>query len=106
MGDISRVRSAWTGFPGGPGVTTMYFVDTATACAELKTFWEAVKGLLPSDVRILVENAGDTVDSVTGALTGAWSADAETATVGDSSDKYSAPAGAVINWNTETIGPH
>lgn len=84
----------------------MYFVDVSTAVASLKTFWDAIKPFLPSDVTVTVENTGDTIDSVTGALTGAWSSDPETGSNGESSDKYSAPAGCVINWNTETIGPH
>src|SRR5665811_35028 len=101
MGDISRVRSVWSGFPGGPGVTTMFFVDTATAVASLHTFWNDLKGLFPTDVHIQVENAGDTLESTTGALSGAWSSDAVASVVGTSAEKYSAPSGACINWLTE-----
>lgn len=106
MTEISRLRSIWSGFPGGPGVTTMYFLDTATAVGSVHDFWDGIKGLLPSDVHIQVENAGDIIEDTTGALTGAWSSAAATVVNGDASDKYAAPAGAVVNWLTETIGPH
>ena len=106
MTELSRVRSVWSGFPGGPGVTTMYFLDTATAVASVHAFWTTLGGMLPGDVSIQVQNAGDIIEDSTGALTGAWSATAVAAVGGGSSNKYAAPAGAVINWLTETIGPH
>jgi len=106
MTEISRVRSVWTGFPGGPGVTTMYFLDTATAVADLRTFWALFSGALPADVHIQVENAGDIIEDSTGALTGAWSSESVAVVNGASTEAYSAPSGACINWLTETIGPH
>lgn len=106
MTEIYRVRSVWTGFPGGPGVTAHYFLDVATACASLGTFWHDLYMQLPSDVHIQVENAGDILEDSTGALTGAWSAAAVSVVNGDNSARYSAPVGACIDWNTETIGPH
>ena len=106
MTEIYRVRSVWSGFPGGPGVSTMYFLDVATAVASVHTFWNDIKGLLPSDVNIQVENAGDIIEDSTGALTGAWTADAVSGVGGTDSGTYTAPAGACINWNTETIGTH
>ena len=103
MTEIYRVRSIWTGFPGGPGVTTMYFLDTATAVGSIHTFWGVVAAKLPNDVHIQVENAGDILEDSTGALTGAWSSSAVSSVAGAMSDAYSAPSGAVVDWNTETI---
>lgn len=103
MTDLDRVRSAWTGFSGAPGVTTMYFLDTVTAVASVHDFWNSVATYLPNDVHILVENAGDVIDDETGDLVGAWSADAVTPAVGVDDNPYPAPSGACITWLTETI---
>jgi len=106
MTQLDRVRSIWTGFPGGPGVTTMYFLDTATAVESLHSFWSALAGRLPIDVDIQVENAGDTIEDTTGDLVGAWSAASVTSVAGTADDSYAAPAGCVIDWLTETIANH
>ena len=106
MTEIYRLRSAWTGFVGGPGVTTMYFLDTATAVASVHTFWNDIKAQIPSDVTITVEPSGDIIEDSTGALTGTWTSDASTPITCTGDGEYAAPVGGVINWLTETIGPH
>lgn len=103
MTDLYRVRSALTGFPGGPGVATMYFLDVETAVASVQTFWTEIIARFPSDFHAQVENAGDIINDATGDLTGSWTADAVASTVGDQGDPYPAPAGAVITWLTETV---
>jgi len=103
VSDIYRVRSAWTGFIGAPGVTTMYFLDVATAVAAIHTFWTDIHTYLQDDTHIQVENAGDIIDDATGELTGAWTAEAVTEVTGTISDAYAAPVGAVVNWLTDTI---
>ena len=82
----------------------MYFLDTATAVESLHTFWGAIQALIPADVDLQVENAGDIIEDTTGALTGAWTATPVAVVSGSSGDRYAAPAGAVVNWLTETIG--
>lgn len=106
MTEISRLRSVWTGFPGGPGVTTMFFLDTATAVESVHTLWTDLASRFPIDVHIQVENSGDIIEDTTGDLTGSWSADAVAVVNGSSSDSYAAPAGGVIDWITETIANH
>ena len=103
MTDLYRVRSVWSGFPGGPGVTTMYFLDTATAVDSVHTFFASIADRLPEDVDIQVESAGDVINDATGDLTGAWSTGAVTSIPGTASGSYSAPAGAVVDWLTATI---
>ena len=103
MPNLYRVRSVWTGFPGAPGVTTMYFLDMATCLDAVHTFWSAMVGKLPSDVHIQVQNFGDVIDSATGDLTDSWTADTLTSVAGTASDKYAAPVGSCVNWNTETV---
>ena len=103
MVDISRVRSAWTGFRGAPGVTTMYFLDTATVVESLHAFWTSMAGDLPGDVVIQVEDSGDILDSETGELTGTWVSDPVDPVNGVGGSGYSAPSGLVIDWLTSTI---
>jgi len=103
MTEIYRVRSGWTGFPGGPGVTTMYFLDVATAVASVHTFFNDVSNRIPSDVTIQVENTGEILEDTTGDMTGAWSSDAVAGVNGVMSGKYAAPVGACVDWNTDTI---
>lgn len=106
MVDVSRVRTSWTGFRGAPGVTTMYFLDTATCVESLHAFWTSMAGDLPGDVVIQVEDSGDIIDSETGDLTGSWVSDAVDPINGAGGNGYAAPVGACIDWLTSTIANH
>lgn len=103
MTELYRVRTALTGFPGGPGVCTMYFLDVATAVDSLDDFWASMHDKMPDDVTAHVENSGDIIEDTTGELTGAWSATAVGSHTGTGTGGYSAPSGGCITWNTETI---
>jgi hypothetical protein len=103
MPEIYRVRTGWTGFIGGPGVTTMYFLDVATAVASVHTFWSELLSRFPTDVHLQVENVGDIIEDSTGEMTGAWSADAVGSLTGTGDGNYAAPAGCVVNWLTDTV---
>jgi hypothetical protein len=103
MTELYRVRTLLTGFPGGPGVATMYFLDVATAVESVDAFWSAVHDKMPDDVTSHVENAGDIIEDTTGELTGAWSADAVGTHTGTGSGSYSAPSGVCVTWLTDTI---
>lgn len=103
MTDLYRVRSTWTGFPGAPGVTTMYTLDMATFLSAVHTFWSAIADKLPSNVRVNVLNYGDVISDTTGELTDSWTADSLEPVAGTDGENYLAPAGACVNWNTETV---
>lgn len=103
MTDLYRVRSVWSGFPGGPGVTTMFFLDIATAIPDLRAFWDGLKAHIPTDVHIQVENAGDVINDTNGDLVSAWSTGSVAEVVGTGAGTYAAPAGGVIDWQTATI---
>ena len=102
MTSLYRVRVALTGFPGGPGVATHYFLDVDTALPSLKILWTALGLVMPGTVTIQIQNAGDIINDVNGDITGAWTATAETAITGGGSGTYSAPSGLHVNWNTNT----
>jgi len=103
MGDLYRVRAVWSGFIGAPGVSTFYFVDNATCVDSLFQFFTAIKSHIPSIVHIQVESSGDTIDSVTGELTGAWVSDPVADIVCTGNSPHSAPSGLVVDWLTATV---
>lgn len=103
MVDIQRQRVRWSGFVGAPGISTFYFEDAAGHQSALKTFLDAIKTCLPSDVHMLIEPDGDVIDAATGDLTGAWTGTNEPESVGTESGGYAAPAGFQTRWNTGSI---
>lgn len=103
MALLERVRVALTGFPGGPGVNTFYFLDTATALTSLKNMYLSLAGYLPSDVHVQVQNTGDIIESTTGAITGAWQSPPVPEVIGTFTGVYAAPVGFMAGWETSTI---
>ena len=103
MTELARVRVAWTGFPGAPGVSTFYALSSTGVVGHLDTMFGAILAYFPADVTLLVEETGDLIEDTTGALTGAWSSSPVTPRVGIGSGAYSAPSGAAITWKSSTI---
>lgn len=103
MPNIHRVRVAWTGFPGAPGVSTFYALNGTTFIPHLQIFLTGVAGQMPNDVTLQIENTGDIIEAVSGDLMGSWAGAAQTPIVGSQSGAYSAPTGAVVNWLTGDV---
>lgn len=103
MTTLSRVRIAWTGFPGAPGVTTLYSTATIPNLAAIRTAFAAFAAAMPNTVHGAVESAGDIIEDTTGDLVGAWSSSSVTGFDGTVVGGYAGPAGAVISWRTSTI---
>lgn len=103
MTSLYRIRTALTGFAGGPGVSTMYFLDVETAVASIATFWEAISDAMPTVVTIQPPAAGDIIDDTTGTITGAWTSEGATPITGNGAGLYAAPSGCVVGWETATI---
>lgn len=100
---IHRIRVAWTGFPGAPGVSTFYSLNPASDVPLLHGFFSTLENCLPADVTIQVEGSGDVLDETTGDLTGAWSTDIPEYIQGVVGGGYAAPAGVCIIWETGAI---
>jgi hypothetical protein len=101
---IDRQRTLWTGFPGAPGYTTLYWNhSTGPNLAALQTFFTGIADRLPSNCTIQIQNSGDSIDELTGQLTGSWTGAAQTPIPGTGAGAYSAPAGAHINWRTNAV---
>lgn len=103
MATISKVPVALTGFLGGPGVNTFYILGEVDDLQPLRDFYGSFVSELPNDVTVSFPTTGVTVDSVTGGLTGSWSAPSETDVTGTDTAKFAAGVGTVIRWITATV---
>lgn len=103
MANVNRVRAAFSGFNGGPGVSTFYCLDPSAFLPLLHDFLSNFTGSLPGTVVITIEGSGDIIDSTSGLLTGTWTAAAPAPILGVAAGAYAAPAGVVVNWLTGTV---
>lgn len=106
MTTINRIRAAWTGFPGGPGVSTFYSLGGTESVPAIHDLFDGLVGSLPIDVSVQVESVGDQIEDTTGALVGSWSLDAVLPVHGTFEDAYAAPVGVCFSWDTSTIVDH
>lgn len=100
---LNRVRVGLTGFTGGPGVATFYFLGLQTARQSLQSLFTAVAPALPDDVFAQVESSGDIIESTNGALIGTWNKEPLPVIQGAQMAGYAAPAGCMLRWNTNGI---
>lgn len=100
---LDRYRVLWSGFPGGPGVSTFYNVPGNNLLDELHTFFAAIADRLPNNVTLTFPNAGDSIEDTTGAIVGSWSVAAQANVVGSGATVYAAPVGVHVRWLTNTI---
>lgn len=100
---LARVRTVLTGFPGGPGISTHYFLDSAGSVAAVAAFWAACVTQMPITVTAQVQPSGDIIDPANGAIVGSFNETGQPFSRGTSDISYAAPAGAVIRWNTNGV---
>jgi len=103
MVNINRIPVTWTGFPGGPGVSTFYATNAALMLNGLEMFFTALVDYLPSDVVITLPETGDVIDPVSGELTGTWTEAARDPIAGGAGGAYAAPVGIAYTWHTDTV---
>lgn len=102
MVDISRVRIAWTGWTGAPGVSTLFYAapPTSAQLAGWTTFFTNIKAQTPLQVTTQVENAGQQIHTDTGKAFDTWSGPAQPLTTGTGATGLLSAAGWMIRWNT------
>lgn len=100
----------WTGFPGAPGFTNLYFLGGLTQSevdavnGYLQTFTDNLHFFVPSNVTLQARQQVEEIDPGAGTLLGVLnSTTAPSAWTGAVTGLYSAPSGAVINWQTPGI---
>lgn len=102
---INQVRVAWSGFVGGPGISTFYFDGASVPpAAALRTFFASMAGAMPPAVSISVPAAGQGISPTDGTLDGSWSVGtAPAAVAGSGAGAYNSAQGMEIVWNTDEI---
>lgn len=107
MAQLLRSRVQWSGSGiVGPGVTTFYNDTSATPAAitpALNTLFNAFKSYVPAGVTWTIENGGDTIDSTTGELTGAWVSGGAYTLAGTAFSAYAAGVGGRVDWKSSDI---
>jgi len=103
MASLRRLVVVWSGATGLPGVSVFYAPFGVDAGADLMTFFNAVKGLIPSVTTIAVPTNGDTVQDSDGAVIGSWTAGTGGTVACTGAGNYFSGVGAYINWGTATI---
>lgn len=99
----------WTNFRGEPGFTNFYFqaVDSDSrdsAAAKVRTFFDSIKGVLPTNVTVTPNAEVGHYNEATGTLTDVLPIDdLPTPVVGSGGSSSSAASGAVINWLTTGV---
>jgi len=102
MTTLYRVRVRWQGFSGGPGISTLYFVN-APHLSAVRALFDGLKPNLPGTVTLVFANQQDTIESTTGELNGTWTDTAAANVVGTGTGTYAAAAGYGINWSTSGL---
>jgi hypothetical protein len=103
-----RVTALWTGFPGAPGFTNLYFggsgdtgIDAFDAANRVRSFFSGMTLCFPVSVNIQVQAQVAVVDAASGAQTGEITANPAPANVvGAGTGPFAAPAGACVTWRS------
>lgn len=101
---MNRVRVTWTGFIGGPGLSTFYFGSSTTDMGALKAFMIAMMANVPNAVTGTVPSAGDQINDTDGKIIGNWTGTNGGAFGGaGGATSYSGPSGFCVDWLTSLI---
>lgn len=105
MPTIARVKVVLGGSAvTGPGVSTFYTTGAGADLSDaLQTFYNAIKGGLPTGLTILVQAEGESFDSATGAPAGTWSGGSSTGLTGGATGSYAQGVGGRIVWGTNGV---
>lgn len=104
MTTMRRLRVAWDGFPGAPGLSTFYYGVASPNVSDCVTFFTAIKALFPPGITWTIPSSGDELDDATGTLTGAWAGSGGGQVVSSGSlGAYAAGVGALARWDTLVI---
>jgi hypothetical protein len=102
---IGQVRVAWSGFVGGPGISTHYIPGvTSTTLTALRTMYNGLTGVLPTGVTLTFPTEGDVIQAGTGELVTTWTvASAPAAVVGAGAGAMNSAQGCQIKWVTSDV---
>lgn len=103
--DMNVIRIAWTGFTGGPGVSTFYSDGSSLPdLASLRTFLLNLAGVAPTGVTLTFPTSGESIDPADGSLVGSWTVGSAPASVpGTGSGAVCSAQGCMVVWTTNEI---
>lgn len=101
---LYKVRTLWSGGPGGAGVSTMFF-DTAGGSAAqcnsaVGTFWNAVRVYQSSTLSYATDAIIYTVDEATGLITGSSAVTPATGVGAVATDALPWATQGLVQWRT------
>lgn len=108
MSTMVRIQAQWLGYQGAPGFTNLYFLSDGDSAAaanaagpRVRSFFDAIKGLINVDVTVDVQRAYQVLDSTNGNITSDGLLTTAPVTVaGTGTGSYAAPVGAAVSWET------
>lgn len=118
MATVLRVTAEWTGFSGAPGFTNLHFRDFGTgegpgtdgdatqaqaAVTGVRNYFDAIKGLLPTQVKVQVRGVVDSLNVENGVLEDSFTVPNPLVITGTGNALWAGPVGAVTNLRTNGI---
>jgi len=101
---MNRARVTWTGFSGGPGVSTFYFGSSTTDMGALKAFFVSMMANIPNAVSGTVPITGDQINDTDGKIVGSWTGTNGGGFGGAGGTlAYSGVSGFCVDWLTSLI---
>jgi hypothetical protein len=104
MATLNRVRVAWTGLTGLPGVSTFYFGSSTTDMTGLKAFFTSMVAYVPSGITWTIPSLGDSINDTDGKINGSWiGTNGGQVLAGASNSNWSGVSGLAIGWQSGLI---
>ena len=101
MAELKRVRVGWSGWPGGPGVSTFHFQTDATPpLADLRTLFAQIANYVASGIVLQVENVGQVIESTTMKAVAGWTGPVQAPLTASGGVNFAAPCGGYIQWKS------
>src|SRR5664279_3933425 len=101
--DLRKATVAWSGGHGGPGISTFYFTETTVSYPLFVNLWSVLRGNCPTGITWTIAGGGDTINPLTGELTGVWGGPTPNIIACNGGGMYADAAGAMIRWDTGTV---
>lgn len=110
-----RVKAAWSGFQGAPGLTVFHFSkfdvgsgfvtsDSQSAVDRIRSFFFGVNSALPAGVSVQVQGDAEIIEATDNSLVEIHATSMPAVVNGTATGtSYASPVGAVVNWRTNQI---
>ena len=101
MANVLKYQVAWSGWPGQPGTSTLYFTPSTTDFTPVRTFFEAIKSHLVNGTQYTYPTVVDVLDVADGKVVGVQTVTTLSPTTSTATtQQYSGATGSMIRWIT------